>query len=209
MSLFVFRATLAHTMPRTVAEMTADHPLSAIYFLYIKDCRQREKQRESLTLSLSLHSPLPAGEAKTPPQPLGRPSPTLPGVARLTTNPRLPTGAESMKMTLPVETEKAIRKLEQVTGEHAEMCAVAAKNVRDAFAAGHKIVAIVATKTDDSSIIRMRVVGYYTASDARYHREHLFRNEQIVQLFYGEGARDAAELEAAGLAPTGEINTIH
>jgi len=112
-------------------------------------------------------------------------------------------------MTLPVETEEAIRKLEQTTGEHAQTCAVTAKNVRDAFAAGHKIVAIVATKTDDSSIIRMRVVGYYTASDARYHREHLFRNEQIVQLFYGEGVRDAAELEAAGLAPTGEINTIH
>src|SRR3989442_12540602 len=57
MSLFVFRATLAHTLPPTVAEMTADHPLSAILFPIDKRLpTERETERVAYALSLSVFS---------------------------------------------------------------------------------------------------------------------------------------------------------
>src|SRR5207245_7380457 len=55
------------------------------------DLLPTERETERVAYALSLYSPLPAGEAKVPPQPLGRPSPTIADpTPRQDTNPQAP-----------------------------------------------------------------------------------------------------------------------
>src|SRR2546426_12096107 len=73
-----------------VARDDCRQTLSAILFP-IEKRLPTERETERVAYALSLYSPLPAGEAKVPPQPLGRPSPTIADpTPRQDTNPQTP-----------------------------------------------------------------------------------------------------------------------